>query len=141
MSESYYEEYTAFNGEDLDAPDHLRTRTEQHPLYDPLKMDAYLNQTKVWIDAKRHRHVIKDMEDRSDLFNILNYLRNHAEQMSWARFLIFTDAPDEVVNEALTEPSVNNPITWVESTPLYQRIRRRYTKLTRREQKRVNSPF
>lgn len=54
-----------------------------HPIFDPKQARDYLNQTKIWIDANRVEHRIKDM-DESYLFNVLAWMRRRRDEIEFA---------------------------------------------------------
>ena len=80
-----------------------------------------LYQAKRWTDASGETHKIKHMTDLHRR-NVCGWLRDHATKLHLEQWASWTrqGAPEELLDEL----DVADPVDWVRSTPLYQRMAR-----------------
>jgi hypothetical protein len=79
--DDYYEDDIETKGAIRKFP-RLVTRKFVHPISQPDKIDKYVNQAKVWIDAEGTEYKIKDME-KEYLFNILSWTENNKDRLNF----------------------------------------------------------
>ena len=88
-----------------------------HPIFDPKQVGEYMNQTKIWIDANRTEHRIKNLDERY-LVNILSWINRKRGDINFAANLVAAATEDY------------GSYIDIQYSPLYNKLQKRYLKVS-----------